>query len=183
MRQLFTKENEMKWILALVLIVAGLFSFGCSKEPDTQPETPPVVADGSKYLLAAEPEGAQGVIEARKNVEDGDLLAVVGRIGGSAKPWVEGRAAFSIVDPSLRACSDIEGDECELPWDYCCETDRLPGATALVKVTDESGDLIAVDARQLLKVKELQTVVVQGKAQRDDAGNLTILASGMYLKP
>lgn len=38
------------------------------------------------------------------------------------------------------------------------------------------------DARELLKVKELSTVVVKGKAQRDDAGNLTILASGVYVK-
>ncbi len=38
------------------------------------------------------------------------------------------------------------------------------------------------DARELLKVKELSTVVVKGKAKRDDAGNLTILASGVYVK-
>ena len=37
-------------------------------------------------------------------------------------------------------------------------------------------------ARQLLDVKELSTVVVAGKAQRDDAGNLTVLASGVYVK-
>lgn len=38
------------------------------------------------------------------------------------------------------------------------------------------------DARELLKVKELSTVVVKGKAQRDDAGNLTVIASGVYVK-
>ena len=38
------------------------------------------------------------------------------------------------------------------------------------------------DARKLLDVKELSTVVVQGKAQRDDAGNLTVLATGVYVK-
>ena len=69
-----------------------------------------------------------------------------------------------------------------MPWDYCCETDRLPEATALVKVIDESGELVAVDTRELLGVKELQTVIVQGKAQRDEAGNLTILATGMYVR-
>ena len=173
----------MKWMPALALVVVGLVCSGCSKDPTAQPETPRVVTDGGQYLLAAEPEGALGVIEARENAKDSDLLIVVGRIGGSANPWVEGRAAFSMVDPSLRACSDIEGDECSMPWDYCCETDRLPEATALVKVIDESGELVAVDTRELLGVKELQTVVVQGKAQRDEAGNLTILASGMYVKP
>ena len=39
-----------------------------------------------------------------------------------------------------------------------------------------------MDARELLHVKELFTVVVQGTTQRDDAGNLTVLASGVYVK-
>lgn len=38
------------------------------------------------------------------------------------------------------------------------------------------------DARKLLNVKELSTVVVKGEAQRDEAGNLTVLASGVYVK-
>jgi hypothetical protein len=52
----------------------------------------------------------------------------------------------------------------------------------LVKVVDENGSLVKADARELLHVKELSTVVVKGKALRDDAGNLTILASGVYVK-
>ncbi len=39
-----------------------------------------------------------------------------------------------------------------------------------------------MDARKLLGVKELTTIVVQGIAQRDDANNLTILASGVFVK-
>jgi hypothetical protein len=31
-------------------------------------------------------------------------------------------------------------------------------------------------------VKELSTVVIKGKAQRDDAGNLTVLANGVFVK-
>ena len=38
------------------------------------------------------------------------------------------------------------------------------------------------DAKLLLKVKELSTVIVKGKAQRDEAGNLTVLASGVFVK-
>ena len=107
---------------------------------------------------------------------------IAGRIGGSANPWIEGRAAFSIVDASLKACSDIPGDQCDKPWDYCCETPNLPAATALVKVVDEAGDLVQADARKLLAVKELSSVIIQGKAQRDESGNLTVLAHGVYVK-
>jgi hypothetical protein len=41
---------------------------------------------------------------------------------------------------------------------------------------------VKADARELLKVKELSTVVVKGKAQRDAAGNLTVVASGVFMK-
>lgn len=42
--------------------------------------------------------------------------------------------------------------------------------------------MVKVDARELLKVKELATVVVEGKARRDDANNLTVLATNIHVK-
>ena len=169
------------------LALAGLLT-GCSQETtpagsSMQSETPGVAAvDGSKFILDAEPEGAGDVIKVREDASDGDDVVIVGRIGGSENPWIDGRAAFSVVDESLKACSDIPGDSCPKPWDYCCETPKLPNATALVKVLDENGDLVKADAKGLLDVQELSTVVVQGKAVRDDAGNLTVLASGVFVK-
>lgn len=139
--------------------------------------------DGSRYLLKAEPDGAQAVVAAREQVRDGDEIVLLGRIGGSTDPWIEGRAAFSVVDPSVTACNEIPGDKCPTPWDYCCRTAELPKAKALVKIVDERGDLVAEDARTLLALEELQTVVVRGKAQRDDAGNLTVLATGIFVRP
>ena len=123
------------------------------------------------------------MIEVRESAKDEDEVVVIGRIGGSQNPWVEGLAAFSIVDSSLRACSDREGDDCPYPWDYCCETDRLPKSQLLVKIVDNTEELVSADARDLLQVKELQTVVVRGTARRDDAGNLAVLAGGVYVRP
>ena len=51
-----------------------------------------------------------------------------------------------------------------------------------MKIVDAQGRLLQADARQLLKLSELQTVVVRGTAQRDDAGNLTLLASGVFVR-
>lgn len=170
---------------ALLALAAGL-AIGCGRS-DFAPAAPATSdapdAATSEYLLQAEPLGAEGVEQVREAAADDEEVVVVGRIGGSENPWIEGRAAFSIVDPSLKACSDIEGDTCPKPWDYCCETDKLPTATALVKVVDDAGELVGTDARELLDVKELSTVVVQGKAQRDDSGNLTVLAQDVYVRP
>lgn len=179
----------MKKYVATVagLVLAGLL-IGCSQESAStesseQSNAPGTHAvDGSKFLLGAEPEGAGDVIKVREDALDGDDVVIVGRIGGSENPWIDGRAAFSIVDGSLKACSDIPGDDCPKPWDYCCETSKLPDATALIKVVDENGQLVMTHAKGLLNVKELSTVVVTGKAQRDDAGNLTVLASGVFVK-
>ena len=179
----------MKKYVATVagLVLTGLL-IGCSQESastesseQSNSQSVPAV-DGSEFLLGAEPEGAGGVIKVREDALDGDDVVIVGRIGGSENPWIDGRAAFSIVDGSLKACSDIPGDDCPKPWDYCCETSKLPNATALIKVVDENGQLVMADAKGLLNVKELSTVVVKGKAQRDDAGNLTVLTGGVFVK-
>ena len=108
---------------------------------------------------------------------------MIGRIGGDVNPWVEGLAAFSVVDRSLAACTDIHGDECPTPWDYCCVTDQLPGAKMLVKVVDDNGEVIKTDARELLGVKELQTLIIEGQARKDDEGNVTLLAHSIYVDP
>jgi len=176
---------KSNWTTATLLIVVIAFA-GCQQEsstPATQAwNTNSSSIDGENFLLSAEPVAAENVIKVREAAQDGDEVTIVGRIGGGENPWIEGRAAFSIVDGSLKACSDIPGDQCTKPWDYCCETTKLPTSTALVKVVDENGDLVKVDARQLLEVRELSTVIVKGKADRDDAGNLTVLASGVYVK-
>ena len=179
--------NHFRTSVAVAMTLAvmiGLLVTGCTREHppanSISPSTPHV--DGSKYSLSAEPAGAKDVIAARKNVSDGDDVVVVGRIGGDRKgSWVEGRAAFSIVDRSLTPCSELEGDQCKTPWDYCCEAD-LPTSMAFVKFVDQQGKLVKADARQLLQVKELQTVVIRGKAERDDAGNLTVLADGIFVR-
>lgn len=179
----------MKTVISMFML-AGLLTFvGCSKAPETSESQPPATGeaapaavDGSKFLIGDAPEGSQDVIAVRESAKDGDDVTIVGRIGGSENPWIEGRASFTIVDNSLKACSDIPGDECPTPWDYCCATDQLPTSTALVKVVDENGDPVKVDARELLNVKELSTVVVKGKASRDESGNLTVLATGVYVK-
>lgn len=171
---------------ALPLFCLGfVVAVGCSTENSAPPKVSDQGAeaaiDGAKFLISEEPSGAQAVIATRQSAVDGDEVLLVGRIGGAENPWVKGRAAFTIVDDSLQACSDIPGDQCESPWDYCCETDKLPTSTALVKIVDEQGNPVQADARELLHVTELSRVVVKGKAQRDDAGNLTVLATGIYV--
>ena len=97
-------------------------------------------------------------------------------------PWIEGQAAFLVVDTSLKPCNEMHDDGCKTPWDYCCDAGDLPANKAMVKIVNPSGNPVASDARKLLGVKELQTVVVHGVAKRDEAGNLTVLADGVFVR-
>lgn len=169
-------------VLSALLMILPIGMIGCGKELPTESKNQEVIIDGKNYLLDTEPKEIKDVIAVRKVAKDGDAVVVVGRIGGSENPWIKNRAAFTIVDNSLKACSDIPGDECPIPWDYCCELDKLPTSTAFIKIVDETGAVVKTDTRKLLPVQELSTVVVLGKAKRDDAGNLTVLANKIYVK-
>jgi hypothetical protein len=164
--------------VAVIALASGLA--GCGKAPVTVNSTAPVATTTVAYLVDEEPAGAVGVADARQSKDAATEITVVGRIGGSAKPFVDGTAAFTIVDPKVPHCSAEEG--CPTPWDYCCETAALPTSTALIKVVDPQGQLVTEDARKLLGVKELAMVVVHGKAERDAEGNLTVLADQVFVK-
>jgi hypothetical protein len=170
-------------LVALVSFVAA-FVVGCNRpdpaaskrEPSTNTSTSPQAT----YLLAKEPASAQGVIEVKQAAKDGQDVVVVGRIGGSEKPFT-GRAAFTIVDVKLKPCSEEES--CPTPWDYCClAPDELAKGTVLVKFVDEAGKTLPDDAKTLLGVKELQTVVVKGQTRRDESNSLSVVASGLFVR-
>ena len=60
---------------------------------------------------------------------------------------------------------------------------RAAARQLLVKIVDDKGGSYKLDAKNDLGLKELQTLVVSGKAKRDDNGNLTVLARAVYVRP
>lgn len=168
-----------------VLLGATCLVIGCSRPGAPSAATTNATAakiDGTKFVMAEEPAGAKTVLEVREEAKDGDSVVIVGRIGGDVDPWVTDRASFLIVDSTLIPCSERKGDNCPTPWDYCCDSDVLAKSKATIKFVDDAGKTLPNDARQLFNVKELQTVVVKGQAKRDEAGNLTVLASGLFVR-
>ncbi|MDB5340747.1 MAG: signal peptide-domain containing protein, partial [Planctomycetaceae bacterium] len=145
---------NLSGLLMIAVVGCGQSAPPATPTAATQAATPAV--DNSKFLLTAVPESAQDVIAARKGAKDGDDIVIEGRIGGDVNPWVDGRAAFQIVDRSLVPCNERSGDSCPTPWDYCCDTDQLPKSKATVKFVDAQGKTLTTDARQLLGIKELQ---------------------------
>jgi hypothetical protein len=167
--------------IALMMLVAVVV-VGCAKKRDSESEdTAAYSAVGQKYLVQQEPADAKPVGEAVQ-ADDDTEVTLVGRIGGEEKPIEDGLAAFTIVDLSLKSCSDMPDHGCETPWDYCCDSKRLKTHSVPVKFTDEKGNVVPLDARKLFGVEPLSTVVVQGKLQKDEAGNTSVVGKKMYVR-
>jgi hypothetical protein len=172
----------------LVALAAGCGTNGTSNtnnDPSRgsdQPKTkadPAAQAEGKKYLLASEPAKAQSIIDVRKSAKDGDEVVVAGQVGGSDKPFTEGRASFLLVDASLKAEST-----CDCPWDFCeLPKKELAASRLSVKLVDADGKTVKHGAREMFGIKELSQVVVKGKVSRDDKDNVVVVASGLYVRP
>ena len=144
---------------------------GCGNTDTAQNAATEIVGSiDSNYIADSEPAGAIPV---------GDVT-LVGTIGGSPEPFVQGLAAFTIVDPKVPHCAPEEG--CPQPWDYCCKQDQVKDNIATVKIVDDSGSPVSSDARALLGVTELSTVVVEGTAKRDVQGNLSVAATKVIVR-
>lgn len=168
----------MRIVFTFAILASLWAAVGCQRSTEG---TPVAAAAGSAFVLATEPAAAVPVGTARESANDGEEVVVLGLVGGSTKPFVEGLAAFTIVDPKVPYCAEEEG--CPTPWDYCCQTDAVKQNIATVKLVDTNGKPVSQGARELLPVKELSTIVVKGIAKRDDQGNLTIAARQVFVRP
>ena len=160
-------------------VAAALCLVGCNQSAVENPSaTFSYASGGYQFHLDEEPSGAIGVIELRESAKDGESVVVVGCVGGGINPWVKGRAAFVLVD----ACASMECDESCCEEGCNCQASELTDSVVVVKFVDESGKVISTGAQELLGVDVLDTVVVQGKAKRDKAGNVAMVADGVYIR-
>jgi hypothetical protein len=176
----------MKKVLSCLVVFASVAMIsgcgGSSIASISPPETAPASIDGAKYVLDEEPDGAVGVIAARESANDGEPIVVVGRIGGATNPWIDGRAAFMLLDASMTVVADgTDSAEGQICMDDCCAQQRAT-STTLVKVVDASGRVLAADARQLLGVAADDMVVVRGTVSKDENGNFAVLADGVHIR-
>lgn len=175
--------NKITLTIFVSMLVAGSLLIGCADQTASQQDNAEPQVDASQFVLTRAPENAQSVLALRESAQDEDEIVIRGRIGGSSNPFVDGAAAFTIVDVTLPYCG--EGEEecgCPTPWDYCCETSEdIAGHSATIKFVDENDRPRRFDPKSMLNIQELSMVVVQGKVKRN-AGNLTVLAEKIFVQ-
>ncbi len=169
--------SSIRSFVPVLICAASIAAIGCSKHAPQSPSAAPAKsALAESYWLAAAPAGAIPVVAARERSKDGEPIVVTGRV----KDFVDGLAAFTIVDASLPSCAE-GGDmkECETPWDYCCtDPAAVQRASASVEIHDANG-IVTTDVRGFHGLDHLKPVTVAGTAKRDAAGNLTVLAASL----
>jgi hypothetical protein len=131
------------------------------------------------YRLERPLAAARDVIEVRAHAAAGEVVEV----RGVAAEFVDGLAAFTLVDAALPDCRrDGMQSPCDTPWDYCC-TDPQELAAASVTVELHEGDrVLRHDLRGFDGLDHLVPVDVRGRVERDEAGNVTVVADGLLVE-
>lgn len=150
---------------------------------------------GAEYLLDAEPEGAQSIVDARAVLDmrqEPTDIVIVGCVSGLSQPtWDPDRAAFMVADLTLANASEAaqaehdetpkhDADNC--PFCRVKKKKELSGL-ALVQVVEPDGSIPPVDARQLLGLQEGRTIVVRGKGEIDKLGTFVVRTNGIFVRP
>ncbi|MSR63369.1 MAG: hypothetical protein EXS08_13080 [Planctomycetes bacterium] len=160
------------------LVLVLLSACGGSSAPATPPSDVP-----ERLYLASAPPSPQAVGMVVAAAKDGDEIVVTGRVGGAQKVFVDGYAAFTIIDAAIPACGEGKMDECKTPWDYCCNAPEVLAKNGLSVELMADGQPLRANARGFHGLDHLSTVVVTGKVARDSAGNVRVLASGLHVQP
>ena len=178
----------MKTKTTCLLIASAVLLTSCG-EKSTQSTAEVSVSEASSALatvLAASPTGEAASIAAiRSTAKPGDEITVSGLIMGSTKPFVDGRAAFILGDPEvLTPCNEKPGDDCETPWDVCCDSpeDKKRG-TATIQIIDADGRVLKKSIEGVGGLKNLAKVTVTGKVAEGSSADLLIVnASAIGVK-
>lgn len=174
----------MKMKTACLTIVSALFLVSCGKKEAsvtaTTENTSKAQSPALSAVLAALPAGEPAAIHLiRTTAKPGDEITVSGKIMGNANPFVEGRAAFILGDPEvLTACNEKPGDECETPWDTCCDSpeDKKRG-TATIQIVDAEGRVLKEQIEGVAGIEKLAHVTVTGIVAEGSSPDLLIITA------
>lgn len=175
-------------LILAISSVTSLILTGCDKptadKPSTGTSAQPAAAIPATLFVAEAPAGPKDVSEVKNASETGQDVVVVGRIGGSEDPFVDGRAVFTLADLKMKACDEMDmPDSCKKPWDYCCEPrENIVANTCTIQVVDADGRPLKATLKGAGKLTEGARIVVKGKISQKQDQTLVINAESIYVK-
>lgn len=174
--------RRLPLIIALPLCAFSLSS--CGKKAETQAEVSPA-ASLDPYFTASAPADPKPISTLRTTAKPGDEVTVSGLVMGREKPFVEGRAAFILGDPSkMTPCNKMPDDHCKTPWDACCDTPEAKReGTATIQILGADQRVLKQNIKGEHGLKELSAVTLTGtvdKASTPEA--LIINATALHVE-
>jgi hypothetical protein len=169
-------KNTWFLIAATALLASCKESATTSSNPTATPTGVP--SETLARVLAAAPAGApMSIHEIRNSAQPGDTITVSGRIMGNSRPFVEGRAVFILGDPTiLTPCNEIPGDECDTPWDACCDTpEQKKQGTATIQIVDAEGRVLKEAVEGVGGLEKLAHVTVAGTVAQGSSPDLLLI--------
>lgn len=167
-------------------IAVLLLAAGCSPQATTSPAN--LAELRARLVLTEEPSGVLPVLAAVDALQADALSAggssevlVLGRIGGVKNPCDATRAMFVMTDPSADIGAGAD-HVCNGDCHFCEKSKADLPKLAIVEIVDEQGQAYPFTAQQLADVAPEQMVVVRGRAKLDALGNLSVAASGIYVR-
>ena len=167
--------------LSLSLVLPFLFT-SCKQETKETAASPTIPL--GQYFATTAPANPQPIHQIRTTAKPGDEITVSGLVMGREKPFVDGRAAFILGDPTkLTPCNKMPDDHCKTPWDACCDSPELKKeGTATIQIVGSDNRVLKQSLKGEHGLKELSAVTLTGtvdKASTPEA--LIINATAMHV--
>jgi hypothetical protein len=160
-----------------------------------------IAAHQARLQLTDQPRDAQQVVAVLKQLAADKSqpealktcdVVITGQIGGVPNvwptehpqfPWYRSQASFFLVDSKVAAQCTVRALPSNGKVCIVCQRQAAKNARAMavVNLVDENGETLPVNARELMNLKENQTVIVRGKAKLLAGSMLVIDADGIYV--
>jgi hypothetical protein len=174
----------MKKTKLLPTTILALLLVSCSDKEEAGKKTSDSDSLLSHLVLDTAPSKPLEIAKIRSSAKPGETVTFQGRVMGSDPVFMEGRAVMIMGDPKkMTPCNEIEDDECETPWDVCCDDPEVvTNSIVTVQAVDESGKPLKGSLKGLSGLKELDSVTVTGVvAKSSNKKNMVINATGLFV--
>ena len=172
-------------IAMLAMFGVALAALTACDKPKPSETTASTNADAipKKVFLSKRPADAPMLREVKASSQVGDQVVFEARVGGRMDPFVEGMAIFLTADPRLISCDQRPGDNCPVPYDYCCEdAEALKAGTATVQILNGDGVPYPVSVQGQGGIEPLKTIIIEGTvAEKDAKGMFVVDASNIWV--
>lgn len=167
--------------LGFALVLAS-----CSEKKETTDNESSDKGSLTEFILSEMPADPIGIAELRTSANPGDQVTFSGKIIGADPVFIDHRAVMIMGDPEkLTSCDLKPDDQCEAPWDVCCDEPGLIKASIVtVQVVDKNGKPLKNGFKGVAGIKELSSLVITGEvAEGSNKENMLVNARGIFVQP